>query len=250
MHKETAESLFSSMEKGHFIAAMPLALRMRPRTLEDFIGQEHFLGPDKLLARMLRADRLTSLIFYGPPGAGKTSLAKVIAEPESAGRQENTGQVSRPGPYDSQTSLHFPSSGLLPSVALRLDPPEFSLIQAEVMRYFVANDFAYLSFYFGLRAAHLLNGFLKDQYAVREYHPISVCALGLRDAFVQPQERHSSPNPGQLPSIGVVLHHYIHVLQPASELLRQVIDCLGHQFLKAISVHYSVFQSSGIRKPR
>jgi hypothetical protein len=62
--------------------------------------------------------------------------------------------------------------------------------------------------------AHLLNGFLKDQYAVREYHPISVCALGLRDAFVQPQERHSSPNPGQLPSIRVVLHYHIHVFSP------------------------------------
>ena len=81
-------------------------------------------------------------------------------------------------------SLHFPSSGLLPSVALRLDPPEFSLIQAEVMRYFVANDSAYLSFYLCLGAAHLLNGFLKDQYAVREYHPISVRAPSLRDAFV------------------------------------------------------------------
>ena len=57
----------------------PLASRMRPRTLEDMVGQEHILGKDKLLYRAIKADKLSSLIFYGPPGTGKTSLAKVIA---------------------------------------------------------------------------------------------------------------------------------------------------------------------------
>ena len=52
---------------------------MRPRTVEEFVGQEHFFGPGKLLRRMLDADRLSSLIFYGPPGTGKTALAHVIA---------------------------------------------------------------------------------------------------------------------------------------------------------------------------
>src|SRR2546426_10445477 len=52
---------------------------MRPRTLEEFVGQEHFIGPGKLLRRLLQADRLGSLIFYGPPGTGKTALAHVIA---------------------------------------------------------------------------------------------------------------------------------------------------------------------------
>jgi len=52
---------------------------MRPRTLDEFVGQGHFLGPGKLLRRMLEADRLTSVIFYGPPGTGKTTLAEVIA---------------------------------------------------------------------------------------------------------------------------------------------------------------------------
>ena len=51
----------------------PLAVRMRPATLSEFIGQEHFFGPGKLLRRMLEADRLGSLIFYGPPGTGKTA---------------------------------------------------------------------------------------------------------------------------------------------------------------------------------
>ena len=60
-------------------SAQPLAARMRPRTLEDVVGQEHILGPGKLLRRAIEADRLGSVILYGPPGCGKTSLAEVIA---------------------------------------------------------------------------------------------------------------------------------------------------------------------------
>jgi putative ATPase len=58
----------------------PLAYRMCPRTLEEYIGQRHILGPGKLLRRAIEADRVTSLILYGPPGTGKTALAKIIAE--------------------------------------------------------------------------------------------------------------------------------------------------------------------------
>jgi putative ATPase len=61
-------------------SAAPLATRMRPRSLEEFVGQEHILGPGKLLRRAIEADRLPSVIFCGPPGSGKTTLARVIAE--------------------------------------------------------------------------------------------------------------------------------------------------------------------------
>jgi len=77
---QSAASLFEAQEKANLQSAAPLAARMRPATLAEFVGQEHFLGPGKLLSRMLQADRLSSVLFHGPPGAGKTSLATVIAE--------------------------------------------------------------------------------------------------------------------------------------------------------------------------
>ncbi|NBC95825.1 MAG: AAA family ATPase [Deinococcus-Thermus bacterium] len=71
--------LFAEQRRKMLTSVQPLAMRMRPRTLDEFAGQEHFLGEGKLLRRMLQADRLTSVIFYGPPGTGKTTLAEVIA---------------------------------------------------------------------------------------------------------------------------------------------------------------------------
>ena len=71
--------LFHESRQKNLQRAAPLAVRMRPRTLDEFVGQQHFLGQGKLLRRMLEADRLTSVIFYGPPGTGKTTLAQIIA---------------------------------------------------------------------------------------------------------------------------------------------------------------------------
>src|SRR5947207_7062669 len=72
-------SLFEKAEEDNLRRAQPLAARMRPRTLAEFAGQQHFLGEGKLLRRLLASDRLGSVIFYGPPGTGKTTLARLLA---------------------------------------------------------------------------------------------------------------------------------------------------------------------------
>ncbi|MBN1286188.1 MAG: AAA family ATPase [Anaerolineae bacterium] len=71
--------LFEHNRQQLMDAQAPLAERMRPRTLDEFVGQEHIIGPGKLLRRAIEADRLSSVIFWGPPGAGKTTLARIIA---------------------------------------------------------------------------------------------------------------------------------------------------------------------------
>lgn len=71
--------LFDNQEQNERRKAQPLAARMRPRDLQEFVGQKHFLGEGMLMRRMLQADRIGSMIFYGPPGTGKTSLGQVIA---------------------------------------------------------------------------------------------------------------------------------------------------------------------------
>ena len=71
--------LFSHAAQERIRQEAPLAARMRPRTLDEFVGQDHIIGPGRLLRRAIQADQLSSLIFYGPPGTGKTTLATVIA---------------------------------------------------------------------------------------------------------------------------------------------------------------------------
>jgi putative ATPase len=75
--------LFTHSRQEQMNHEAPLAARVRPRTLEEFVGQEHVVGPGRLLRRAIQADQLSSLIFYGPPGTGKTTLAMVIANPSS-----------------------------------------------------------------------------------------------------------------------------------------------------------------------
>jgi putative ATPase len=76
--------LFERQAAAEQSSEAPLAERMRPSTLEEFVGQEHLLGEGKLLRRLIETDQLTSLIFWGPPGSGKTTLARIIANATKA----------------------------------------------------------------------------------------------------------------------------------------------------------------------
>ena len=71
-------SLFETFENE------PLASRMRPRDLSEFVGQEHLLGEGKILRKIIESDHITSMIFWGPPGVGKTTLARIIAKKTEA----------------------------------------------------------------------------------------------------------------------------------------------------------------------
>jgi putative ATPase len=115
LFSQSSAELVESPASAETLRNQPLAARMRPRDLSEFVGQNHILGPGQLLRRAIEADRIQSLIFYGPPGTGKTSLAQIIARQTrnkferlsgvesnvndmrrvlaaAANRQENTGQ--------------------------------------------------------------------------------------------------------------------------------------------------------------
>ena len=92
VHDLFSEAESENIEKAN--RAAPLATRMRPRSLEEFVGQEHILAPGKLLRRAIEADRLPSVILSGPPGTGKTTLAQIIARLTNAKFQRLSGVES------------------------------------------------------------------------------------------------------------------------------------------------------------
>ena len=72
-------TLFEHNAKQHLAKQAPLAARMRPRSFDEYVGQNHIIGPGKILRRSIEADQIPSMILWGPPGIGKTTLASLIA---------------------------------------------------------------------------------------------------------------------------------------------------------------------------
>src|SRR5271155_2624770 len=82
------DELFSSASQAKPAPPQPLAARMAPRSIEEYVGQAHIMGPGKLLRRAIEADRVQSAIFFGPPGTGKNALAHIVAQRASAETNE------------------------------------------------------------------------------------------------------------------------------------------------------------------
>ncbi len=80
--------LFSEAAGRRLDAFAPLARRLRPATLDEFVGQEHVVGPGRALRLAIEADRVPSMILYGPPGSGKTTLARIVAQTTGADFEE------------------------------------------------------------------------------------------------------------------------------------------------------------------
>jgi len=117
----------------------PLAARMRPRTLEEVLGQDHILGPGKLLRRVIEADRLTNLIFYGPPGCGKTTLAEVIAHVTKRRFERTSGVLSNVAALRAvcEAAKHFREG---PGTVLFVDEiHRFNKAQQDVLLPYVEN---------------------------------------------------------------------------------------------------------------
>ena len=85
------DDLFSAAVADHLRAQAPLAARLRPRTIDEVVGQEHLVGPNRPLRRLVELDRLSSAIFWGPPGTGKTTLALAVAGTTERGLRADVG---------------------------------------------------------------------------------------------------------------------------------------------------------------
>ena len=99
--------LFDYMRENTMEKESPLASRLRPRTLDEVVGQQHIIGKDKLLYRAIKADKLGSVIFYGPPGTGKTTLAKVIANTTSADFKQINATVAGKKDMEAVSYTHL-----------------------------------------------------------------------------------------------------------------------------------------------
>ena len=166
----------------------PLAARMRPATLEEVVGQEHILGPGKLLRRVIEADRLTNLIFYGPPGCGKTTLAEVIAHVTQRRFERTSGVLSNVATLRAicETAKHFKNG---PGTVLFVDEiHRFNKSQQDVLLPYVENGTVTLIGATTHNPNIFVNSPLTSRSLVFELRPLSEAAIAclVRRALTDP----------------------------------------------------------------
>jgi putative ATPase len=227
--------LFSQSEAANLEQVQPLAARMRPASLEEFVGQQHFLGEGKLLWRLLKARRLGSVIFYGPPGTGKTTLARLLAQ-ETDSRFHQLSAVTS-GVKDVREILeearHEVASGGRPTLLLIDEIHRFNKAQQDALLPDVEEGVVILV---GLTTANpffAVNDALVSRSRVFEFQPLSVDEIKtiVRRALADHQR-----------GLG---RHEIALDDDALEYLAEVSDGDARQALGALEVAVLSSESPG-----
>lgn len=159
-------------------ATVPLAARMRPRSLDDVVGQDHILGAGRLLRRVIEADRLTNLIFYGPPGCGKTSLAEVIAKATRRRFERASGVASNVAAIRAICEKARNFLGIRGTVLFIDEIHRFNKAQQDVLLPYVEDGTVILIGATTHNPQIFINTPLTSRSLVFELHPLDAEAIG------------------------------------------------------------------------
>lgn len=168
--------LFDYMRENTMKKESPLASRLRPRTLDEVVGQQHIIGKDRLLYRAIKADKISSVIFYGPPGTGKTTLAKVIANTTSADFRQINATVAGKKDMEAVVEQAKENRGMYgKKTILFIDEiHRFNKGQQDYLLPFVEDGTIILIGATTENPYFEVNGALLSRSAVFELHPLSI----------------------------------------------------------------------------